>query len=386
MMIAYNRVWLNNLYIRDQADEALREACIEKQEWESIHLSYPVEFYRPNTIIRMGLFLLTTIILFFSFGLFVLFFSSSLESAIGALAIFFGIVSLGILEYLVKEKKLYRSGVDDALLWLAAIAIFGGASFSLNAGGLVNCILVFIIALYGALRFADILMSIAVYLALLGTLFFLTMKMGSAAKLILPFLAMALSAFMYKIAGKLRRSGKTIPYAGCLQAVSITALISFYASGNYYVVRELSDLLLEGSARGGQSVFTLWFFWSFTILVPFLYVAAGIFKKDLVLLRVGLLLVAAMVITIRQFYHLAPLEMMMTMAGAAMMLVAFVASRYLRTPKKGFANLTPLAGDKQDQLSARSILVAETLNASNTTESSRFGGGSFGGGGATGDF
>lgn len=385
-MIAYNRVWLNNLYIRDQADEALREACIEKQEWESIYLSYPVEFYSPNTIIRIGLFLLTTIILFFSFGLFVLLFSSSVETAIGALAIFFGLVSFGLLEFLVKEKKHYRSGVDDALLWLGAIAIFGGTSFSLNAGGLVNCILMFIIALYGAFRFADILMSIAVYLALPGMLFFLTMKMGSAAKLILPFLAMGLSAFLYKIVGRLRRSRQTIAYGECLRAVSITALMSFYASGNYYIVRELSDLLLEGSAAGGQPIFTLWFFWSFTIFVPFLYVAAGIFRKDLVLLRVGLLLVAAMVVTVRQFYYLAAVEWLMTIAGASMVLLAFVTNRYLRTPKKGFANLSPSPVDKQDQLSARSVVVAETVPSSPGPEVPRFGGGSFGGGGATGDF
>ena len=154
-MIAYNNEWLKNLMVRAEAAELYHDKCISKPELETIEAKFPALFYTPNFFIRVGLFILTTIILFFSFGLFALLFMDSSDGAIGGMAIFFGMLSFAGLEYIVHTKRHYRSGVDDALLWIAAILIYGGISFMADAGPITNTVLAFIISLYCVIRFTD---------------------------------------------------------------------------------------------------------------------------------------------------------------------------------------------------------------------------------------
>jgi hypothetical protein len=92
-MIAYNNEWLKNLVTREEATELYSDECITKPELEQIETKFPVLFYTPNFFIRIGLFILTVIVLSFSFGLFALMFLDGMDKAIGAIAIFFGIVS-----------------------------------------------------------------------------------------------------------------------------------------------------------------------------------------------------------------------------------------------------------------------------------------------------
>ena len=88
-MIAYNKDWLNNLNSRKDVEDAYDEACLTKEEFETIKNKYPVGFYSPNVFIGIGLLLLTIVIASFSFGLFALIFMSSIERMVGVLAIFF---------------------------------------------------------------------------------------------------------------------------------------------------------------------------------------------------------------------------------------------------------------------------------------------------------
>ncbi|MEO7530449.1 MAG: hypothetical protein ABIS69_03525, partial [Sediminibacterium sp.] len=133
-MLVYNPLWFKNLVIRQQVDEAFDQDCLEKEEWNNINNHYPSSFYSPNFFIRIGLFILTTVIVLFSFGLFSLLFLSSIEHAVGGIAVFFGLVAYVALEYLVQNKKHLQSGADDALLWIFACCLFGGISYMSNAG------------------------------------------------------------------------------------------------------------------------------------------------------------------------------------------------------------------------------------------------------------
>ena len=131
-MIAYNNEWLNNLQVRNEADKANEDNCISKEEKEKIDAAYPAGFYTPNPFVRIGLFILTCVIAIFSLGLVsLMFLSSGSEKTIGGLFLFFGVVIYVALEVMV-SKNHYRSGVDDALLWMAA----GGMRRAGDAGEL----------------------------------------------------------------------------------------------------------------------------------------------------------------------------------------------------------------------------------------------------------
>ncbi len=384
-MIIYNTTTLLNRNICAQAERAFHGDLISSEEWNNIQEKHPVDFYSPNFFIRLGIFILTLIIALFSFGLFSLLILDSIESAAGGLAIFFAVVAYAMLEFMVRTKRHFQSGADDALLWIAAVCLFGGLSYSMNANDTANCVLLFLISLYSTLRFADRVMSVISYLSLLGIFFYALAEMGPSATTVLPFLMMALSGLVYFLAKKLRKEGLEPLYRDCLQAISIAALLGFYLSGNYYLVKEASGFLMNLPQHA--PVPFGWFFWIFTVFVPLAYIARGIQKKNIVLIRIGLLLTAAIVFTVRYYYAIAPIEIMMTVTGILLVGVAYTLNRFLKVPRYGFTSLETDTADANEKRALEALLLVQTFSGKqvpgNETE---FGGGSFGGGGGSSDF
>ena len=386
-MTAYNKTALYNLFVQQQVSNAFDDNIITNEEKENIYLKYPVSFYSPNFFIRVGLFVLTVIILLFSFGVLSLMFLNNIDKSIGALAIIFSLLAFAALEIMVLKKKHYRSGVDDALLWLGAGSLLGGLSYATGAGALVNCIIIFIIALFCTLRFADRLMAAAVFFSVVGIFFYGCTNAGSAGKAIVPFVIMGISAIIYFAIKKLNGPQQFSHYAACIYAVEILALIIFYVAGNYFVVRELSNSMFNLNLQPGQSIPFGWLFWIFTVVIPIIYLLRGVQKKDLVLIRVGLLLIAAMVFTIRYYHFIVPLETAMSIGGIALVSIAWVITRYLHTPKNSFTSAELKSTSGLDNLHIESLILAETFTQQSTDAGgNKFGGGSFGGGGASGDF
>ncbi len=176
-------------------------------------------------------------------------------------------------------------------------------------------------------------------------------------------------------------------YTKCLQVILIGALICGYLSVNYFVVRELSIALFNLNPLANDALLFGWLFWIFTVAIPFMYVARGIQKKDPVLIRVGLLLVAAIIFTVRHYYFFAPIEVMMALGGIILILISYLITKYLKTPRYGFTNIEVDTADKTGELQVEALLQVQTLAGHSTvTEGTQFGGGSFGGGGASGEF
>jgi len=213
-MIAYNKIWLDNLYLHNQLKEAVDEKCITEAELENCKKNYPVGFYSPNFFIRIGLFLLTAIIASFAFG-----FCSMLivgtSSGFGGVSIFFAIISYVVLEVLSRSH--FRSGVDDSLIWISAIFIFAGIEFIFpNMSSFGNSVLIFVIASYFTLRFVDTGMAVIACLSLLGIFFFWYIRSGDFAKSTAPFLMMVIAGLIYFISQKRKIKMK----AGIMRIVS----------------------------------------------------------------------------------------------------------------------------------------------------------------------
>jgi uncharacterized membrane protein YgcG len=128
-------------------------------------------------------------------------------------------------------------------------------------------------------------------------------------------------------------------------------------------------------------------FWITTVLIPLIYIFLGIYKKDRILLRAGLILVAAIVFTIRYYHSVAPLEVVMTFAGIGMIAIAYFLIRFLKTPKNGFTSEEVDEGE-MDALQLESLVIAQTFNKAGAPakDGFEFGGGDGGGGGASGEY
>jgi hypothetical protein len=254
---------------------------------------------------------------------------------------------------------------------------------------LSQSVLVFILASYFLLRFGNALMGGLAFLSFLVIVFYSVIRLGDMAKNAMPFLLMAISFFVYWLMRQNKNDNRARYYKTCCSLIEILALITLYAAGNYFVVREVSNSMFDLYLKEGESIPGGWFFWITTIGLPVVYIFSGIQKKDVILLRTGLLFVAAIVFTIRIYYHVAPLEITMTIGGIIMIIIAYAITKYLSTPKHGFTHAEPNDPQLAGLLQLESLVVTQTFHQTAATESGKhteFGGGSTGGGGATGNY
>ncbi len=392
-MIAYNKTWLANSRLLQQIKNDAEQGRITPDEFKRITEKYPVGFYTPHLLVRVGLFILTCIIVLFADGLLTLVFLSSGLITTSGWFIFLGIASYIALEVMVSGSRHYRSGVDDTLLYITAgqfTAAFAMMLFDYGSSHnyLVFALLVFSLSLYLTIRFADMLMALVCYGAFLAVIYFSWIKTGAFGLATMPFLTMLVSAFVYFIAFNNKKQKEFINYQNMFTVLLVLSLLSLYAAGNYFIVDSLSARL-NGMGNAGKGLPFGAFFWLWTILIPFVYVGFGLKRKDVILLRTGLILITGAVITFRNYYHVLPVDVALCLAGAVILSIVYAVIRYLRTPKHGFTNAEPEEADKMDRLKIESLIIAQSFShapAAPANDGVKFGGGDFGGGGSSGDF
>ena len=385
-MIAHNRQSLDNRDIQQQAAEALAKTVITQTEYDRIREAYPFKLYTPNAFIRIGLFLLTVLAVACGLGLFMLINMSAGDKALGIILIFWGVAAYAGLEFFIYTRGVYRAGVDDALLWMAGGLLFGGINLlEYNISPTLESLMIFLLAGWGVLRYADRLMALVAYGGLISLIFHLTITFGSFGSAILPFVVMAVSVIAYILFTSLSTVESLRHYHTCLLLLRMAALLSFYLSGNYYVVQNIN-----ASLHGETAPVALgWLWWIFTCIVPVAYIVAGIRKKDAILLWTGLGLVAGAVFTIRYYYHVLPAELAMIAGGSILIVGAYGLIRYLHMGRNGFTSMAPDEPHILEHLPIESLILTETFRSvatPPTDQAGRFGGGSGGGAGASGTY
>jgi len=390
-MIAYNKIWLANLRLHKQLEKDQKGGFINSDEVNAIKKKYPVGFYTPGLFARVGLFIVTCIVISFADGLIALMAEHLISSA--AFPIFLGVASYAVLEFMVNVNHHYKSGVDDALLFISGCLFFFGFmmlfdSFEGESNHIALTGFTFLLSLAFAIRFADMLMSAICYAFFFLFIFFCWTRGIPYGLLSAPFVMMAVSAVVYRLSHINRTKATLTNYDNCLIVGSVVSLLVLYGAGNYYVVQTLSDQT-NAAGTGNTAIPFGAFFWAWTILVPFVYLAFGIKRKDAVLLRTGLLLIVAAAITFRNYYHILPVDTTLTIVGAVILGIVYAIMRYLKTPKHGFTYAEADDKDLMDHLKVESLIVAETFATAPSApanDAPKFGGGDFGGGGSSDTF
>jgi hypothetical protein len=324
-MIIYNKTWLNNLRLQNRVEQLHSAGCITNDELKAIREKYPVGFYTPGIFIRIGLFTLTFIIVSFSFGLLsLIMYQAHIVDSFGW-PLFLGVLCVVALMICVKEKNHYRSGIDDALLWIAAAFLTGSFVFlmySLNGSDthyLAISIFIFILGLYFTLVFTDLLVCTLTSASFFAIVFYAWRNAGAFGNATMPFIMILVAALAYLLIARLADKPKATYYINCMITAQIVSLIILYAAGNYLVVDKLNNLLNHTETSAASVPFGF-FFWGWTMLLPLLYLARGITKKDVILLRTGILLFAGAVYTFRTYYHILSLEVALIIGGVVLLI------------------------------------------------------------------
>ena len=387
-MIAYNTEWLNNLLIGEELQTAFKKENITTEEYSAAKKLYPVGFYTPNIYIRAGLFILTLIIIGFSYGLiFILFNESNIGNIFSILCFTFSVLCYVTLELIIKKKHHFKSGVDDALLWASGGLLYAAIFLVSDMNFVIPMIFIFIYSIYLTHRFANALMGAVILysgLLILSLSFFTLLRYTGIFVNLFLFI---ISGFTYFLSKKAALKINFKFYKNAFIVIQVVALILAYKNINYYFVLFYMQLNDGKGASNFASVLSI-LIWILTIALPFCYIYMGIKNKDRLIGRVGLVLIVAIVFTIRQFYSLLPIEILMLSGGVILIALAYYLSKYLQPEKYGFTSLPVSAELSNGRSQIESLIIAETFSGmpQPTTSTTNFGGGNFGGGGASGEF
>src|SRR5258707_15867843 len=233
-MIAYNRQSLDNLELQVQSMEAFDKKLMPPEEYDRIRAAYPFYFYIPNSFIRIGLFLLTVLATICGLGLLFLMGLGSIEQSWKSILFTSAAICIGALELFIHNRKMYGAGVDDALLWIAVLLVFINLEFwPVTIAPAVKSGIICLLAALSVLRYTDRLMTLVGYGALLCFVFYTVAAWGAVARALLPFLLMILSIGIYLLCTRLSAKHRLRHYQSCLLVLRVTALLSFYGTGNY---------------------------------------------------------------------------------------------------------------------------------------------------------
>jgi uncharacterized membrane protein YgcG len=388
-MTAYNLKSLDAMLIMRTCDEAYRLRLISEEEYTRVKQAYPLELYVPNMFIRIGLFLAMCVLIFMSFGLLMIFFGDAWfsDSSMSLTCLLYALALYGALEWFIREKKHFRSGVDDALLWVSAgflVVSFYLAAF--NASATIQCLVFLAISTLAAIRFANAVMSIVMFLSFVSLIFFQVTSIGPLGMLLAPFIVAAASFGVYLFVSKQKTKERFRHYATCFAYVEVCALLSIYLSFNYFAAHEIQNEFFFISIRAGEALTGGWLFWIMTLLLPPLYIVRGLQTRDAVLLRAGIVLLFATIFTIRYYYHWFPPEYLMTLGGSLLIIAMYLSIRRFRHAHTRItSNRTDT--DVEHGSIVEQLVVAESFDPKLPSDDGfRFGGGSSGGGGATGNY
>lgn len=395
MKTVYNINLLENIAILKKAKQWYANQKISTEQMGKVMSMYPVNYYQPNLFVKIGLFLFTWFLAGAALGIYSLFFAIVLSSMndITPFGIFSSLLFSGLaffaLEKLVKWRNWFSNGIDDALLYIGLISsavllgfCFGDIDNEENMF-LLFCVFYLPILFFAMLRYLDRIVAALLTVCFYCLVFVLTMKLGSVAKYIMPFVFMALSLAIYFYVKKLNANEKHFHLRKCMTVIKIIALLVFYISGNYFVIRESSVAFFDMEIVPGTDIPLAFLFYVFTAAVPLVYLYFALKNKDKHLLLVSLILIAAAALTFKYYFSLGHPEISLTIGGLIMIAAAYFSIRYLKSDRKGITFKDDPDEDNFLKSNAEALVIAQSFSAPAVQQSGvEMGGGSFGGGGS----
>jgi hypothetical protein len=315
------------------------------------------------------------------------FFINSNDRSILILPLSFGIGLTFLLEKMIITRKLFYSGIDNALLY-NALSAFSAAIFIFfepyHLTTWVQLLLFLPFLIIVTIRYSDSVICTLMFFLTIAIIIAFTMNIEHG-KRFLPFVIMLFSGSVYPIISKLYSRPDYLYYQNCLDILKTLCLITFYLGGNYFIVREGNAMLSGTQYSASTQIDFAVLFYGFTSLIPMAYMGVGLKNKNRLWLIIGMLCMGFSIFTYRHYFGILPTDIALILAGALIIVGSVVAIYFLKKPIYGF---TYEADTLQDELNLDSLLISEVVSNRFTpqTDSFKFGGGNSGGGGAGGEY
>jgi hypothetical protein len=374
--------------VREAATAWRKADAIDGPTLEAIHAAYPDS--RPELAKAWKVlifFLVTMAINTVSVGVFA---ALRMESA--AVVVFFGVILAGAADF-ARGSRFAGNGSDAAVSFWAVVYLLGGFGWSLSEASHDEAGTITLILLATALLFAGacIRWGFAVFGPFAAVALFLLLGRFPAGRAWWVVGAIALLVLAYR---NLDRASLAPPHRRAIAGVFAVAAVALYVALNRVsvdqhwvegVMRTFSSSLAP--AGGALRLLST----AATVLLPPAFLAWGVRSRRTLILDLGLAFAAASLVTLRYYVHLAPLWVLLTLAGAALIAGTLWLNRWLRNAPRGERNgftADPLFSGRAEGLQAAAVVAGFTASPAPAAERGDFtpGGGRFGGGGSSADF
>lgn len=379
-MKGYNQDVLKNQRVQLLAGEWLAKKLITEDDLNAITQKYTPLPYQPSWFVKIGLFFFTWVCISGGTLIFIPF--TSLENSEKYISPLYGFILLFCLQYLIKDRKLHFSGIDNALLYTIPLCflfqIIDLASLLGDAPWLIGLcylpVLGLLIYFYG-----EPLLTLIAYLDFLYITAAISFEYPSG-KVLLPFILFFLSILSWVLVRYLRKRDVSGYWSSALTLLHYASLSTAYLSINYGIVRE-GNMTLNGLQSPSPEIQFASMFWVLTFLITGLYLFFGYWLRKISFLSLGGVFLAVSLFTVHHYYPIISGEWAFTLAGSLGLGVSVFLIHSLKTPKNGFS-YEP-SEDSGIGLIAGTVISTQLGGlASETPEGPRFGEGDFGGGGA----
>lgn len=387
MKSAYNESWIYNLEVIKETKRWLKANLIDQSQHKAISESYTSHFYHPNLIIRILIFIASLIGLSGVTGILALLILETNQTIISIGSIIYGVVSFYVVDkVIIRNSNHYKSGLTEALIYHACGFTIGGFSGLFDFAMVPTLVFSIIILTLAAYRYLDILTTLASVLTFGFLIFYELFELGGIFKQIIPFIFIIIFTVVYFSIRRLKTKPNWSIWNNNLVIIESLSLLIIYLAGNYLVVRELSINLMDLSLAEGEDIPFAYPFYALTVFLPAAYLYFGIRRKDFVLIRTSLIVLAFSVFTFKYYHGFTHPEIFLTIVGMILLGITLTLLDYLKTIKAGYTREN-LLSENWGSMNAEAFIISQTMGGNQIkSESFEGGGGSFGGGGASGNF
>lgn len=372
--------------VRTAARAWERAGVIDGPTRSAIDEAYPSDGHAHAPAWRVVIFVIATVAICAAFAAL----AALVRGESAAMWLFFGAVLATFTEMLDRSSLRGNGAAGAASFWSVVTIAVGCASLADKLGGdaeipvgLLFATLTFTLACWR--------WGIEIYGAFGTITFFLLLARFSGGRVLWIAAALVLLPAAFRL---LDRATLAPAHRAAAAGVFATSAVALYAAVNRFSLDELQienvrgyHSQTAGSSPAAQAAATL-----ATALLPVVFLAWGIRSRRRLVLDLGVAFAALSLVTLRYYVHLAPLWVILTAAGAMLLLTALSLNRRLRRSAGGeWAGFTarPLYAGL-GALPAVAAVAGFTPDArvAPQSDSANFtgGGGLSGGGGAAGSF
>ena len=387
-MFASNFTNIQNHFLLEELEKLEAQDFVSEEQFNKIKKKTISTKTNSNILVRIAFFMLGNFLISSILGFCALFLTMLVsQNAIGFCFFLAFVVCVAATEFFYKNNY-FAYGFDDSIILSITLFFCVSIGFFTENVSAVLFVLVLISTLC-SVRYVHVPSTFFGLFGLIGLVGYLVTEEKILPSYLLPVLMFLLALGLYFFQLQLSKKTQNFIYTNSFITIKIFSLVLGYAALNYYVVRELSAVLLGMNLLPNEEIPLAPLFYFATFALPIFYIFYGLKSKDRIFFWIGLLSLALGFATIRYYYAILPIEVALLLGGTILFTIVYLSIRKIRNNTVGITfnedkNLNPMAFDV-----VKALLVnanVQTTITSTTESPMEFGGGGFSGGGADGNF